>query len=117
MNSILPSRQTLCPSCDAYNPPGTTLCEVCGTKRDVPRNPDRGLLSSRLHFILGFGLIVVGTAGFSGNYPPGRIISVRGSPYTTTEWDVLLFGILPLTFGVLYLLFAVALRLKERFFG
>jgi hypothetical protein len=117
MNSILPSKQATCPSCGAYNPPGSLVCQSCGAKRDVPSKPDRGLLSSSLHFLLAIMFIVIGTLGLIGSYPPGKIrVDRYGKSYATTEIEVILFGALPLIFGALYLLVAIALKIKEKFF-
>ncbi len=121
MNSILPSKQSVCPSCGAYNPPGSSVCEVCGTKRDVPPK-EHGLFSDKIHFLIGLFIIVIGAFGLFRYYPPGKIIVIYSRQgqdsfsRATTESDVLFWGVIPLGIGFLYLLFAVASKVKEKFF-
>jgi ribosomal protein L40E len=114
MNSILPSKQIVCPSCGTFNPSDASVCERCGAKQDVP--PDRTSFDSGIHFIISFCIIFVGAAGFLSKYPPGKIKTTKFGYYHTTQGDVLIWGMLLLILGVLYLFFAVALKIRERFF-
>ncbi|MBV8858851.1 MAG: hypothetical protein JOZ02_18110 [Acidobacteria bacterium] len=115
MSSILPSKQNVCPSCGAFNPEDAAACEACGAKLYVRRRA--GYFDSNTHLAVALFIILCGALGFLGHYPPGsERVGKTGGHYATTAGDVLVWGVLPLTLGVIYLLFAIGLKVREKYF-
>ncbi len=115
MSSILPSKQNVCPSCGAFNPDGAAACEACGAKLYVRRRAV--LFESNTHLAVALFIILIGALGFLGHYPPGSPrVGKTGGHYTTTAGDVLVWGVLPLALGVVYLIFAIVLKVRDKYF-
>src|SRR2546423_4392214 len=116
MNSILPSNQTVCTACGMYKPPDASVCEGCGAK--IEARSKRSSFDTGAHLMVSLTIIFVGAMGFFRYYPPGKLIWAKGGGrYHSTDMEVFIWGIFPLTIGSLYLLFAILLKIKDRFFS